>query len=113
MKIDLHGHRAVISGSTAGIGFAIAKGLAEAGAAVVINGRGEGAVKEAVRQLVETLAGASVEGIAADLATSDGVTQFLRRAGNGDILVNNLGIFEPRPFEQITDADWHASLKPT
>ncbi len=107
MKIDLHGHRAVISGSTAGIGFAIAKGLAEAGAAVVINGRGEGAVKEAVRQLVETLAGASVEGIAADLATSDGVTQFLRRAGNGDILVNNLGIFEPRPFEQITDADWH------
>ena len=107
MKIDLHGHRAVISGSTAGIGFAIAKGLAEAGAAVVINGRSESAVKEAVRQLVETLAGVSVEGIAADLATTQGVTELLRRAGRADILVNNLGIFEPRPFEQITDADWH------
>jgi NAD(P)-dependent dehydrogenase (short-subunit alcohol dehydrogenase family) len=107
MKIDLHGHRAVISGSTAGIGFAIAKGLAEAGAAVVINGRSESAVEEAVRQLVETMAGASVDGVAADLATAQGVTEFLRRAGRADILVNNLGIFEPKPFEQITDADWH------
>jgi len=107
MKIDLHGHRAVISGSTAGIGFAIAKGLAEAGATVVINGRRESAVTEAVRQLVETVAGASIEGVAADLATSEGVTEFLRRAGRPDILVNNLGIFEAKPFEQITDADWH------
>lgn len=106
MKIDLHGRRAVISGSTAGIGFAIAKGLAEAGAAVVINGRSESAVKEAVRQLVETVAGASVDGVAADLATTQGVTEFLRRAGRADILVNNLGIFEPKPFDQIIDADW-------
>ena len=107
MKIDLHGRRAVISGSTAGIGLAIAKGLAEAGAAVVINGRGESAVKAAVRQVIEAVAGASVDGIAADLATNDGVTQFLRRAGNADILVNNLGIFEPKPFGEITDDDWH------
>jgi NAD(P)-dependent dehydrogenase (short-subunit alcohol dehydrogenase family) len=107
MKIDLHGRRAVISGSTAGIGLAIAKGLAEAGAAVVINGRGESAVKAAVRQVIEAVAGASVDGIAADLATNDGVTQFLRRVGNADILVNNLGIFEPKPFEEITDADWY------
>ena len=107
MKIDLHGRRAVISGSTAGIGFAIAKGLAEAGAAVVINGRGESAVKQAVTRVVETVAGASVDGIAADLATTEGVSEFLRRAGTADILVNNLGIFEPKAFEGITDADWY------
>jgi NAD(P)-dependent dehydrogenase (short-subunit alcohol dehydrogenase family) len=107
MNIDLHGHRAIISGSTAGIGFAIAKGLAEAGAAVVINGRSESAVTQAVRQLVEKVAGASVEGVAADLGTTQGVTEFLGRTGRADILVNNLGIFEAKPFEQITDADWH------
>jgi NAD(P)-dependent dehydrogenase (short-subunit alcohol dehydrogenase family) len=68
MKIDLSGRRAVISGSTAGIGFAIAKGLAEAGAAVVINGRQESAVKDAVKQLTQAVAGAKADGVAADLA---------------------------------------------
>ncbi|HEX4557551.1 MAG TPA: SDR family oxidoreductase [Xanthobacteraceae bacterium] len=106
MKIDLSGHRAVISGSTAGIGFAIAKGLAEAGAAVVINGRGENAVKDAVRQLTQAVLGAAAEGVAADLATPEGVAEFLRRAGTADILVNNVGIFEPKPFDEITDTDW-------
>jgi NAD(P)-dependent dehydrogenase (short-subunit alcohol dehydrogenase family) len=106
MKIDLSGRRAVISGSTAGIGFAIAKGLAEAGAAVVINGRGESAVKDAVRQLTQAVPGAAAEGVAADLATPKGVAEFLRRAGAADILVNNVGIFEPKPFDEITDTDW-------
>jgi NAD(P)-dependent dehydrogenase (short-subunit alcohol dehydrogenase family) len=106
MKIDLSGRRAVISGSTAGIGFAIAKGLAEAGAAVVINGRGESAVKDAVRQLTQAVPGAAAEGVAADLATPKGVAEFLRRAGTADILVNNVGIFEPKPFDEITDTDW-------
>ena len=106
MKIDLSGHRAVISGSTAGIGFAIAKGLAEAGAAVVINGRQESAVKDAVRQLTQAVPGAKADGVAADLATRDGVAEFLRRAGTADILVNNVGIFEPKPFDEITDTDW-------
>jgi NAD(P)-dependent dehydrogenase (short-subunit alcohol dehydrogenase family) len=106
MKIDLSGRRAVISGSTAGIGFAIAKGLAEAGAAVVINGRGESAVKDAVRQLTQAVPGAAAEGVAADLATPEGVAAFLRRAGAADILVNNVGIFEPKPFDEITDTDW-------
>jgi NAD(P)-dependent dehydrogenase (short-subunit alcohol dehydrogenase family) len=106
MKIDLSGRRAVISGSTAGIGFAIAKGLAEAGAAVVINGRGESAVKDAVRQLTQAVPGAVAEGVAADLATPEGVAEFLRRAGAADILVNNVGIFEPKPFDEITDTDW-------
>ena len=106
MKIDLSGHRAVISGSTAGIGFAIAKGLAEAGAAVVINGRQESAVKDAVRQLTQAVPGAKADGVAADLATPEGVAEFLRRAGTADILVNNVGIFEPKPFDEITDTDW-------
>ena len=106
MKIDLSGHRAVISGSTAGIGFAIAKGLAEAGAAVVINGRQERAVKDAVTQLTRAVPGAKADGVAADLATPDGVAEFLRRAGTADILVNNVGIFEPKPFDEITDTDW-------
>ena len=106
MKIDLSGRRAVISGSTAGIGFAIAKGLAEAGAAVVINGRQESAVKDAVKQLTQAVAGAKADGVAADLAKPEGVAEFLRRAGTADILVNNVGIFEPKPFDEITDADW-------
>jgi NAD(P)-dependent dehydrogenase (short-subunit alcohol dehydrogenase family) len=107
MKIDLSRRRAVISGSTAGIGFAIAKGLAEAGAAVVINGRSERAVKDAVGQLTQAVPGASVDGVAADLASAEGVGEFLRRAGSADILVNNVGIFEPKPFDEISDADWH------
>jgi len=107
MIIDLSGKRAIVTGSTSGIGFAIVRGLADSGAAVVINGRGRDSVKAAQQRLVEQVPGCSVEGIAADLASADGVADFLRRAGDADILVNNLGIFEPAPFEAITDADWH------
>jgi NAD(P)-dependent dehydrogenase (short-subunit alcohol dehydrogenase family) len=106
MKIDLSSHRAVVSGSTAGIGYAIAKGLAASGAAVVVNGRGEKSVEEAVKRLAAELPQAKIEGIAADLAKADGVAAFLRRAGDADILVNNVGIFEPKPFEDIPDAEW-------
>jgi NAD(P)-dependent dehydrogenase (short-subunit alcohol dehydrogenase family) len=88
MKIELNNKRAVVTGSTAGIGFAIAAGLARAGADVVINGRTE--------QKVD----------AADLASAQGVADFVARAPETDILVNNLGIFEPKPFEEIPDADW-------
>ena len=107
MIIDLSGKRAVVTGSTSGIGFAIARGLADCGAAVVINGRSADSVKAAQQRLLEQVPGCSVDGIAADLAGADGVADFLRRAGEADILVNNLGIFEPAPFEAITDADWH------
>jgi NAD(P)-dependent dehydrogenase (short-subunit alcohol dehydrogenase family) len=106
MNIDLSGKRAIITGSTAGIGFAIAKGLAQSGAAVVINGRTAHKVDEAKKRLAAEVAGAKIEGIAADLASTEGVAAFLKRAGQADILVNNLGIFEPAPFEKITDADW-------
>ena len=105
MIIDLTGKRAVVTGSTAGIGFAIAKGLAESGAQVVINGRTRGRVDEALAELKNS-AKAAVSGIAADLATADGAAAFVKQANEADILVNNLGIFEPKAFAEITDDDW-------
>lgn len=106
MIIDLSGKRAVVSGSTAGIGFAIAKGLAAAGASVAISGRTQKSVDEAKRRLREAVPKAAVEGVAADLATGEGVSAFVSRVKDADILVNSLGIFEPKPFEAITDEDW-------
>jgi NAD(P)-dependent dehydrogenase (short-subunit alcohol dehydrogenase family) len=106
MKIDLSGKRAVVSGSTAGIGFANAAGLAAAGAAVVLNGRKEHSVREAVSRLAGQIKGARVEGVAADLATAAGVAHFTDRIPTADILVNNLGIFDPKPFGEIPDSEW-------
>lgn len=106
MRIDLSSKMAVVTGSTAGIGLAIAKGLAGAGAAVVVNGRANPAVDAAVRRVAEQVPGARVDGVAADLSTAAGVADFIRRAGDADILVNNLGIYEPKPFAEITDDDW-------
>src|ERR1700722_3910982 len=107
MIIDLSGKRAIVTGSTAGIGFAIACGLAQSGAAVVINGRSQASVEAATARLAAKLPRAKIEGVAADLATAEGVAALLDRAGEPDILVNNLGIFEPKPFGEITDPDWH------
>src|SRR5262249_21240398 len=107
MRIDLSGRRAIVSGSSAGIGFAIARGLAESGAEVVVNGRSAETTEAARRRLSELVPGAVVKGVAADLATADGVAQLVGRVTETDILVNNLGIFEPKPFEAITDQDWH------
>lgn len=106
MQIDLTGKRAVISGSTLGIGFAIAKGLARAGARVVVNGRSETSTAKARDRLLADLPNAEVDAVAADLATADGVAQFLKQVPKTDILVNNLGIFEPKAFDDIPDADW-------
>ena len=102
MDLKLRGKRALVTGSTKGIGFAIAKGLLAEGAAVVINGRGERSVADALARLGKTEA----SGIAADLGSAEGVDQLLARLGTVDILVNNLGIFEPKPFLEISDADW-------
>ena len=107
MITDLSNKRAIVTGSTAGIGFAIAHGLAASGAAVVVNGRSPGSTGAAQERLAKLVPGSRVDAVAADLSTADGVANFLRATGDADILVNNLGIFEPAPFEAITDADWY------
>jgi NAD(P)-dependent dehydrogenase (short-subunit alcohol dehydrogenase family) len=106
MIIDLKGTRAIVTGSTAGIGFAIAKGLAESGAEVIVNGRTDKRVETALAELRKS-AKVKASGIAADLGTAEGVAAFIKQAGEADIVVNNLGIFEPKPFKAITDDDWH------
>ena len=106
MRIDLTGRQAVVSGSTAGIGYAIAKGLAAAGARVVINGRNEQSVLDAARRLAGEVEGAAITGIAADLGSAGGVHRFAARVPEADILVNNLGIFDPKPFLEIEDEEW-------
>jgi NAD(P)-dependent dehydrogenase (short-subunit alcohol dehydrogenase family) len=106
MQIRLDGKRALVSGSTAGIGFAIAKGLAAAGAHVVLNGRDPQRVAAAVRCLGAEVPGAVVDGVAADLGTAAGVDLLVGRVPEVNVLVNNLGIFEPKDFADIADDDW-------
>ncbi len=106
MNLQLGGKLAFVSGSTAGIGLAIASRLARESAEVVINGRTEERVREAVARIKEGSRGGNVRGIAADLGSAKGCSEVVRQLPRVDILVNNLGIFEPKPFEKITDEDW-------
>jgi len=106
MDMQLTGKKAVVTGSTAGIGFATALGLAREGASVVVNGRTTARVDSAVRRIRQALPSADVTGVAADLATAEGCAQMIAQVPFVDILVNNMGIFEPKPFEQIPDEDW-------
>ena len=106
MNLGLQGKQAVVTGSTAGIGLAIASALAEEGARVIINGRSEARVAAALDSIRQRAESADVRGIAADLGYSEGVARFIEQVPEADILVNNLGIFEPKPFLEIPDADW-------
>ena len=106
MNLGLQGKLAVVSGSTAGIGFAIAAMLAQEGARVVINGRTEARVTTAVERIRQRMKGAELIGVAADLGTAACVSAFVKQVPEADILVNNLGIFEIKPFLEIPDADW-------
>jgi NAD(P)-dependent dehydrogenase (short-subunit alcohol dehydrogenase family) len=105
MDLKLRGKRALVTGSTAGIGFAIACGLARERAEVIVNGRSEDKVAEAVRRITAEM-GSSATGIAADLSSAEGVNRLLERTGRIDILINNVGMFEPQPFLEISDQDW-------
>jgi len=107
MDLELEGRRALVTGSTAGIGYAIARGLAAEGAQVVITGRTQTSVDGALARLRVEVPRASPEGIAADCATADGAAKVFARAHELDILVNNLGIYARLPFFEIPDADWH------
>ncbi len=106
MDLLLANKTALVTGSTAGIGFAIASLLAQEGAAVVVNGRSQGRVEEAVRRIKKENKDAQVTGVAADLGEKDGVDLLTKTVPALDILVNNLGIFEAKPFPEITDEDW-------
>jgi NAD(P)-dependent dehydrogenase (short-subunit alcohol dehydrogenase family) len=106
MDLQLTSKKALVTGSTAGIGFAIASLLAYEGAIVVVNGRSQRRVEEAVQRIRTETKNTKVTGVAADLGTKEGVGLLTRELPTVDILVNNLGIFEPKPFTEITDEDW-------
>lgn len=106
MNLQLENKLALVSGSTAGIGLAIAKALAAEGARVIVNGRSEARVKEAIASLRANVPTAKLEGLALDLSKADAVAQTTKRHPDVDILVNNLGVYEVKDFEQITDAEW-------
>src|SRR6202022_2574552 len=106
MKIDLSGKTALVTGSTAGIGHAIARGLAEAGATVEVNGRTKAKVDTATAAIAKAVPGAKVRGIAADVSTAAGCKALVAALPEVDILINNAGIFEPKGFFDIPDDDW-------
>src|SRR5579862_769063 len=105
MDLQLKGKLALVSGSTAGIGFAIASTLAQEGARVIVNGRSKSSVDDALKRLRSTTDG-DVQGVAGDLGTAAAAQEVARAHPGVEILVNNLGIFEPKPFEEISDTDW-------
>jgi len=101
MNLQLENKTALVTGSTKGIGFAIARWLATEGANVIVNGRSEASTKAAAENI-----GQNARGVAADVSTASGCDALLKQVPTVDILVNNAGIFEPKPFTEIPDADW-------
>ncbi len=106
MDLGLKGRRALVTGSTAGIGYAIARGLAAEGAQVEITGRTQASVDDALARLKQEFPAAKAGGIAADCATAEGAEKVFARVDAVDILVNNLGIYDRKPFFEIEDAEW-------
>lgn len=106
MDLGLIDKRALVTGSTAGIGLAAARALAREGAHVTVNGRTRARVDAAVGELRRDLRGATVDGVAADLSTAAGCQALIAAVPDLDVLVNNLGIFAIKPFMEIPDADW-------
>lgn len=110
MDLQLDNKIALVSGSTAGIGLAIATQLAQEGASVIVNGRTQERVTRAIEQIKQTAIDARPSGIVADLSTQAGCEELFRQVPQVDILVNNLGVYEAKPFEDISDDDWSTIL---
>jgi NAD(P)-dependent dehydrogenase (short-subunit alcohol dehydrogenase family) len=106
MNLDLNGKLALVTGSTAGIGLAIAASLSREGATVIINGRTEKRVNEAIKKIRRESADTKLEPLVADVSASESVPPITQRFPNLDILINNVGIGELKPFEKISDDDW-------
>jgi NAD(P)-dependent dehydrogenase (short-subunit alcohol dehydrogenase family) len=106
MDLQLAGKKALVTGSTAGIGFATASVFATEGASVVVNGRTQGRVDGAIAKIRKAYPKADVSGVAADVSNAAGCAKLIQALPRVEILVNNMGIFEPKPFERIPDEDW-------
>lgn len=106
MDLGLHDRTALVTGSTAGIGFAVARALVREKAHVVVNGRSEERVLAAIKRLQQEVKGARLEGVAADLSSAAGVQRLIEAKPDIDILINNAGVFAPVAFEDITDDEW-------
>ncbi len=106
MDLQLEGKTALVTGSTLGIGYAIARALAREHACVIVNGRTSARVEAAIARIKADVIDADVTGAVADLGTAAGAAQLVAAHPDVDILVNNVGIFEPKAFEEIPDADW-------
>jgi NAD(P)-dependent dehydrogenase (short-subunit alcohol dehydrogenase family) len=111
MNLQLENKLALVSGSTAGIGFAIAKSLAAERARVIVNGRTEARVKKAIAVIRADIPAAKLEALALDLSKADAAAKAAQRFPDVAILVNNLGVYAPKPFEDITDADWASIIE--
>lgn len=106
MDLQLKNKTALVTGSTEGIGYAIAKGLLAEGAIVYINGRKQETIDASIKKLKEEVPAANVYGIAADFSKTEEIDSLIQQLPEVDILINNVGIFGPKPFEEITDEEW-------
>jgi NAD(P)-dependent dehydrogenase (short-subunit alcohol dehydrogenase family) len=111
VDLQLKNKIVLVTASTAGIGFAIGSGLAGEGATVIINGRTEQRVSEAIATIRQRHPQAKLEACAGDLSTADIVNRVARRFVHVDILINNLGVYEPKPFEAISDQEWREIIE--
>jgi NAD(P)-dependent dehydrogenase (short-subunit alcohol dehydrogenase family) len=106
MDLELKGKSALVTGSTGGIGFAIARGLAREGARVIVSGRSDERVNRAIDTIKQKHGSAEIDGFVGDLGLAEAAAELTVRYSDVDILINNLGIFEPKPFVEITDQEW-------